>query len=98
MFYEEKELLLEGMPSETITRKRRSHPRQIIRPRAGWKRGSAAAEHLFGLADCCREAGRFVRIGARVATEVFGFCLLIHAGVKPERRGCSLPPSETEWG
>jgi hypothetical protein len=36
-------------------------------------------------------------IGVPVATEVFGFWLLVHVGLKPERRGCSLPPSETEW-
>jgi len=60
-----KGLLPEEMPSETIAWKRRSHPRQIIRPRAGWKRGSGAAEHLFGSADCCREAVRFARATVR---------------------------------
>ena len=36
-------------------------------------------------------------LGVRVATEVFGFWLLIHAGLKHERRCCSMPPSEIQW-
>jgi len=36
-------------------------------------------------------------IGFRVATEVFGFWLLVHAGLKDERRGSSMPPSEIRW-
>ncbi len=38
-----------------------------------------------------------IGIGSRAAAQVFGFCLLIHAGLKHERRGCSMPPSQTRW-
>lgn len=38
-----------------------------------------------------------IGVGSRVATQVFGFWLLVHAGLKDERRGCSLPRSEIQW-
>jgi len=50
---------------ETIARKRRSHPRHIISPRAGLKRGSGTIRSLFSSADCRRGVRRLVWIGVR---------------------------------
>ena len=38
-----------------------------------------------------------IGIGSRDPTDVFGSWLLIHAGLKHERRSCSLPRSEIRW-
>ena len=57
--------LAEGMPSGTIAWNSGSHPRQIMRPRAGCKRESGAATGLYGSADFLRGAGCFVLITIR---------------------------------
>jgi len=50
-----RDLLAEGTPSDTIAWNSRSHPRQIISPRAGWKPEAGGGKGLVGSADLGRE-------------------------------------------
>src|SRR6266542_974679 len=72
----------------------------------GWRRGRLRTTTRRGaiswsclpiaLIDC---GGSKLAIAGRprVATEGFVFGLIFHSGLKHERRGCSMPHSETRW-